>query len=674
MKLISLKISNFRQFYGTQKIDFSNDPGQNVTVIHGENGSGKTTILNSFKWGFYGITDFDSENEKLLNERLVDESKEGQQMEMSVEIIFEHDDKKHIAKRSQTFIKQSNLNYESKSEDFTLNHTDANGGHITSQNPKTHIYQILPKNLHSYFFFNGERIEKLARKNSSSDIQIAIKNLMGLQIVDRAYEHLKPVIKTLKKELRDLSTGDLSQVAEDESQKEDSLDECKKNLKLLSNNINQFREELSLVDKKLSDTKASTELQAKRNELEGEISATSTSKDSLIKERRDYISRFGFLAFTEELVNTCESFLDDKRKKGELPFKVKEQFIDDLLAANQCICGRALSEGSQPFNEVLKFKKSTTGKDIEGSFITASGAILPIKQARKDLFDRLRTDQLKRTEMEKKIESMSGKLDEINSKIGKIDSESVQRLEAKRGKLNEDIDSATLEKGALQATKQGLDKDLATLKKRREELSAQNEQVKLAQGRIFIAEETYGLIGSWYTSLGSEVREKLSRKVNDTFKKIIRKDYWAKISNEYTLDIYKKVGEHETVVHEKSTGENQITSLSFIASIVQMAKERGDKNYYFKGGIYPIVMDSAYGPLDPEYREKIAEYIPSMSEQVVLMVSDSHWSGEIENKIRPRMGKEFSLVYHAPGPDVPNERVKKSDRYEYTLINEGFYG
>jgi len=46
MKLLELKLNNFRQFYGVQCIEFSKDP-QNITVILGENGNGKTGIFRA---------------------------------------------------------------------------------------------------------------------------------------------------------------------------------------------------------------------------------------------------------------------------------------------------------------------------------------------------------------------------------------------------------------------------------------------------------------------------------------------------------------------------------------------------------------------------------------------------------------------------------------------------
>ena len=50
-------MQNFRQFIN-EKIDFSTDPERNVTLIIGENGTGKTTFAQAFFWCLYGETDF----------------------------------------------------------------------------------------------------------------------------------------------------------------------------------------------------------------------------------------------------------------------------------------------------------------------------------------------------------------------------------------------------------------------------------------------------------------------------------------------------------------------------------------------------------------------------------------------------------------------------------------
>ena len=54
MKLISLRVKDFRRFYGDQEIKFSSDPKKTFTIIHAENGTGKSNLLNAINWCLYG--------------------------------------------------------------------------------------------------------------------------------------------------------------------------------------------------------------------------------------------------------------------------------------------------------------------------------------------------------------------------------------------------------------------------------------------------------------------------------------------------------------------------------------------------------------------------------------------------------------------------------------------
>ena len=51
----SITLTNYRQFKGTQTLNFSFDNKKNVVVVLGKNGAGKSNILNALTWCFYGI-------------------------------------------------------------------------------------------------------------------------------------------------------------------------------------------------------------------------------------------------------------------------------------------------------------------------------------------------------------------------------------------------------------------------------------------------------------------------------------------------------------------------------------------------------------------------------------------------------------------------------------------
>ena len=86
IKLLSVEIENYRQYYGHHKIEFaSREDG--FTVIFGYNGEGKSNFLNAINWCLYKdephgmgdeITEHQNDNKALpiINSRCIKETKE----------------------------------------------------------------------------------------------------------------------------------------------------------------------------------------------------------------------------------------------------------------------------------------------------------------------------------------------------------------------------------------------------------------------------------------------------------------------------------------------------------------------------------------------------------------------------------------------------------------------
>jgi len=678
VKLLSIEILNFRQFNGTHHMNLDTRGNSNVIVIHGENGAGKTTLLNAFKWCFYGQTDFDSRSDNLLNEQAMFEAGPGDSLTMAVTVEFENDGLRYTAKRERLFRRLFDRSCQPVGEGtFALTWTDVSGAAQSAFNANMRMSQILPEKMQPYFFFNGERIEKLSHVNAAGEVQSAIKNLMGLEIVERAGYHLGgPVIARLRKELKDTSSADLADVLERESLMQGKVDEVKAQIAQIDRNIVDFEEALHEVNRAFDTNAEVSNLNKERLDLEEQCDEIRQQLLALKKERRDRVSAIGGLAFAGNLFKTAGAILDEKRKKGELPSNVKGQFIDDLLARRRCICERDLTPGTAAHDAVHAFKSSATSADVENAFIKTSGEIGLILKARESLFSELAAFQSQERGYDESLRIKGEQIDEIGGKIGNRESEDIAALETKRGQLQEDIKRASAQKGALTNSLKDWTAQLADLTRERERLSAQSERNGVATRRLNLAEEVKRVLDALYAALAEQVRHRLSTKVDETFKAIMRKPYWAEISKDYTLEIYKSIGGEKQLVYEKSTGESQVTSLSFVGSIVSLAKERANADTEnFRGGVFPIVMDSPFGALDADYRQKIAEYIPELAEQVIIMVSTSQWKGEVAAQVKHRMAREYTLHYSSPAQKRAEQDESAFDQpqFEYTEIKDGHY-
>ena len=148
MLINSIEISNFRQFYGRQKIQFSTDAKKNITLIHAENGVGKTALLNAILWCFYNKTTDNFERKKDLQNH---HARESGQKGYYVFIEFEEDGEHFVAQRQVSSLSGGQ-------QIFRIYRILDTGDHKEIPSPEVFINSIIPKDMAGYFFFQGEGV------------------------------------------------------------------------------------------------------------------------------------------------------------------------------------------------------------------------------------------------------------------------------------------------------------------------------------------------------------------------------------------------------------------------------------------------------------------------------------------------------------------------------------
>ena len=196
MLLKSIKLVNFRQFRNEEIVFASGENGKNVTIILGENGTGKTTFAQAFFWCLYGDTEF---SDKIIINRLVANSLlSGQSDKVSVELKLFHGDNFYTLTREQTYTKDTSGNVKGSNTVFDILRRDKSGNTTTVKPTlrESEVNSILPKELSKYFFFDGERIERMSKDISTNkkanDFADAVRSLLGLKGMEKAIQHLNP--------------------------------------------------------------------------------------------------------------------------------------------------------------------------------------------------------------------------------------------------------------------------------------------------------------------------------------------------------------------------------------------------------------------------------------------------------------------------------------------------
>jgi DNA sulfur modification protein DndD len=95
----------------------------------------------------------------------------------------------------------------------------------------------------------------------------------------------------------------------------------------------------------------------------------------------------------------------------------------------------------------------------------------------------------------------------------------------------------------------------------------------------------------------------LESRICEIFSQISFKAQTPRLSEKYELSLVETVAGQE-VQSGASTGENQILSLSFIGSIIDLVREWSKSGLVMgsDSSTFPMVMDSPFGSLDEIYR------------------------------------------------------------------------
>ena len=264
--------------------------------------------------------------------------------------------------------------------------------------------------------------------------------------------------------------------------------------------------------------------------------------------------------------------------------------------------------------------------------------------------------------------------------------EDVAALAGRIQRLENDLRDAAVRQMVAQRDLASVDDKLQDLRDRLKKLKAKDEKAALLKQQIESVDRIALAVDEIYQIKKESVRERLDRQIRETVSDAILKDFRASVTQEYRLVLTKMVGELEQPVYGPSTGERQVLALAFVGSLVQVAAENLEESGatgmmgMSLGGQYPLIMDSPFGMLEDLYRSKVAEWVPRLAHQVVVLVSNTQWREEAEKAMETRIGREYVLELHTSKQNAnmtlkihDNSMpyvVSSPDPYEYTVVRE----
>lgn len=665
-----LRLHNWKAFC---KADFelASTLDRPVALIGGNNGNGKTSILEALALGIYGIrahldrsrlsrengeasTPRRSEYNQAIERAMHRQAFERGDRDMSVTIELDTEDGPFEVERRWYFGDDGSF----VQEDEELVLRIGEDRHILS--PPNDVpsaefaffeieRRIAPVSMLPFLLFDGEQIRRLAQRELGDQVRFGLESALGVATIrslledlsDYARDRGKDVIAdsaeaTLSSQIATLSV-ELDSTRSDLERVESELDPLRKRRDEIVKSIG------SVGDGTYQERHADLEL---RKKLEAELQ---TARHDLLVAG---VRLLPFLLMPTSLLDNVERALDaaahsNNFSEGE-DARMLRQLISALEATQPPLSAQSLEDMARRTEEAWKI------------LIGAEAPPDPMHGYLKGHDARRVHDLIEgsRSSARSEIERMTRRIAEVAAAIAHMDRQEEQRVRAEKDRVElvQELEGANGRIAELEARRRRLDQVAGKLHAQIEPL--QQDLTKRRGLRRSIGHGGTGadaarmLVNALQDSIRSAMPkhyEELANALTEAYRSLAHKGVvqTVGIAEDGNVSLLDSFGRNlrET---EASAGENQIFAMALIAAVGSLG-----------GRSLPLVIDTPLGRLDTVHRERVLDYFVHRNSQTILLSQPEEVYGQYYERISHRIGSEHQLVYRSEAGGLGETVVEK---------------
>lgn len=642
-------------------LDFAAPLDRPVALIGGNNGNGKTSLLEALAVGLYGVHAYidrsrlaresegtaapkRSDYRQMIERAMHYQSYERGDRDMSVVIEIDAEDGSFEIERRWYFGDVGDF----IEDDEELILRAGEDRHLLSP-PSDVPYaefaffeierRIAPASILPFLLFDGEQIRRLAQRELGEQVRFGLESVLGVSAVRGLIDDLTDYARDRGKEVQadSVEAGLSSQIA------------------ALSTELATTRNELEAVEATLEP------LRWRRDEIVSAIGSIGegTYQDrhadlelrkrietTLQTARHDLlvtgVRLLPFLLIPAKLQQRTEKALDKAASAASLSPDQNERLLGELIAA----MGR--TEPLLP-REALADLARRTREAWKNSFGAVDRPEGPTMHSYLVGHDARRVHELlssSRSTARSEIETMLRRIEEANRALARLDDDDRRRTKAEHDRVGliAELEKVGQSIANLDAQRRRLDQVAGKLEAQIEPLEVELDRRKGQRRGIGNggtgAEAARCVIAALERSIAATIPlhyGELATSLTGAYRDLAHKDVVQTVSieqdgNVSLLDAFGR----ELRNTDASAGENQIFAMALIGSIAGLG-----------GASLPLVIDTPLARLDTGHRDRVLDYFTARSSQTILLSQPEEVAGRYYDRIASRIGSEYHLVYRS---------------------------
>jgi DNA sulfur modification protein DndD len=657
MKIKSIEITNFRQFKNTNKIDF--DTNGKITVILGDNGTGKTTLQQFFNWVFYDTYYFDNEiNGKLYNYHLDEELSVGDDFSTVGTIEFIHNNYDYRLKRTKTFKRAHNKSLSLGESNVSMLFCDETGNWnpIPIELIEKYINEILPRALSKYFFFDGERKISDFNIKAGDTLEKAIFTMFNINIIKKAYDHIGDLsvsnsligqIARLKKSVKSNLDKDSAYYLNEVQKFQSRITTYESRKVKFEFDRSQCEQQITELNQKIGKSEGSAILEGLRVRNQGIIKI-------YLNEINNYKKNFGkalysstpYLLLSEKALIASKNiqYLEGNQKLVHYEGLTKD-LLKDVLSKEICICGIHLNNDSEKIiKKIIDTMPPNSYKSVLYTFKTKAVRYMNEAEERKQNAEKFITTIIDYYKDIGELESTNKDLLNQMRTAEQIQKDIDLREEwlLKKKKAQEEIDYYIGEINSHSKQRDYHEKQRQIALKSEGHSKNYESQIEIAR-----------LTKKYFEQLLKDKIQDSKQQLEENIKEVYREISTTERKNVYLNNDYTLVVKNDDDSLYKSGGQDIVIMYSYIGGILRTLKKMNLDSE--EGKEYPLVIDAPFSKVDGEQLGSVADSLSKVSPQVIIMTFDSDRLGTRANK--EIFGKVWTILSN---PSKTISEIKES--------------